>query len=61
MLSISERTLFDWVESGTVPCLKIRGRVLFSVDAFRARIAELQKEQAGATTTQLSFNPKQSA
>jgi hypothetical protein len=44
MLSISERTLFDWVESGIVPCLKIRGRVLFSVDALRGRIAELQAE-----------------
>jgi hypothetical protein len=53
MLSISERTLFDWINAGIVPCLKIRGRVLFSVDALRARIAELQRgdQQAGSATT----------
>jgi hypothetical protein len=58
MLSISERTLFDWTAAGIIPCLKIRGRVLFSVDALRAQIAKLQHEAqqtAPAETDSCSF------
>jgi hypothetical protein len=51
MLSISERTLFDWTAAGIVPCLRIRGRVLFSVDALRGRITELQGAKSTPAVT----------
>ena len=39
-LSISERTLFTLTKAGTIPSVRIGGRVLYSVESLRRMIAE---------------------
>ena len=44
MLSISPRTLWTMTASGEMPCVRIRGRVLYDVEDLRAYI-EAKKER----------------
>ena len=45
-LSISERTLWAWTEEGIVPCVRIGGTKLYSVDVLRERLRLLSDAPA---------------
>ena len=41
-LSVASRTLFVWRQEGLVPFLKIKGRVLFEVQAVEAALRKFE-------------------
>ena len=47
-LNVSDRTLWGWADAKLIPCIRINGTVLFSVDALRTWCIEQSKTVAPA-------------